>query len=340
MQAGALGVTGSPAANALANDADVVIAVGTRLQDFMTGSHSLFAQAKLVSVNVNGFDALKWRGAAVCADAGMGLDALSDALAGWQSEAAWQDKAKSLANDWRAAIARITEAHDAKPYEGDVIGAVQRSAPDSTTRDIVVCAAGTLPAELHKLWRTSTPGGYHMEYGYSCMGYEVAGAMGIALAAPEKEVVCFVGDGSYMMANSEIATAVMRRVSFTVVLTDNRGYGCINRLQIECGGAEFNNMYKDCNIEDQPQIDFVAHAASMGAHAEKVSSIAALEGAVVAARERNIPSVILIDTDPVPGMGAGGHWWDVAVPQAGGPERLVEARAKYDQNAVNQRTFD
>jgi 3D-(3,5/4)-trihydroxycyclohexane-1,2-dione acylhydrolase (decyclizing) len=172
------------------------------------------------------------------------------------------------------------------------------------------------------------------------MGYEVAGAMGIKLARPDKDVICFVGDGSYMMANSELATAVMRRVPFTVVLTDNCGYGCINRLQIECGGAEFNNMYKDCNVDVQPEIDFVAHAASMGAHAEKIGSIAELEARIAAARGRNIPRVLVIVTDAVPGSDAGGHWWDVAVPQVGGPERLERARARYTENAANQRVFD
>jgi 3D-(3,5/4)-trihydroxycyclohexane-1,2-dione acylhydrolase (decyclizing) len=143
-----------------------------------------------------------------------------------------------------------------------------------------------------------------------------------------------------MMANSELATAVMRRVPFTVVLTDNRGYGCINRLQIECGGAEFNNMYKDSNVEVQPEIDFVAHAAAMGAHAEKAADIAELEAMIIDARGREAPSVIVIDTDAVPGTGAGGHWWEVVVPQTGGPERLDKARARYNANAARQRTFD
>jgi 3D-(3,5/4)-trihydroxycyclohexane-1,2-dione acylhydrolase (decyclizing) len=222
------------------------------------------------------------------------------------------------------------------PTDAQVIGAVQRVA---TEKSVVMCAAGTMPGALQVLWQ-SAKGGYHMEYGFSCMGYEVAGAMGIKLARPDKDVICFVGDGSYMMANSELATAVMRRVPFTVVLTDNRGYGCINRLQIECGGAEFNNMYKDCNVDVQPEIDFVAHAASMGAHAEKIGSIAELEARIVAARERNIPSVLVIDTDAVPGTDAGGHWWDVAVPQIGGPERLEQARTRYNENAANQRAFD
>ena len=172
------------------------------------------------------------------------------------------------------------------------------------------------------------------------MGYEVAGAMGLKLARPDREVICFVGDGSYMMANSELATAVMRRVPFTVVLTDNRGYGCINRLQQGCGGAEFNNMYVDSRIEAQPQIDFVAHAASRGAHAVKASGIAGLEAEIAAARGRDIPTVIVIDTTAVPGPGDGlagaGHWWDVAVPEVGDTEKLRKAYAGYLENAARQ----
>ena len=204
---------------------------------------------------------------------------------------------------------------------------------------IAMCAAGTMPGALKLLWQPSQ-GGYHMEYGYSCMGYEVAGALGLKLARPDREVLCFVGDGSYMMANSELATAVMRRVPFTVILTDNRGYGCINRLQQNCGGAAFNNMYADSNIETQPQIDFVAHAASMGAHAVKASGIADLEAQVRAARTRDIPTVIVIDTTAAPGPGDGlkaaGHWWDVAVPAVGDTEKLKQAYARYLENAAHQ----
>ncbi len=200
LQSGAIGVTGSPAANALADDADVVIAIGTRLTDFTTGSHSLFTRARLVNLNVNAFDARKWRGVEVVGDARLGLEALGDALGGWRSEAAWQSRAAALAGRWRDDVARLTGQREVDlPYDGDVIGAVQRSSPKSTMRDIVVCAAGTLPAELHKLWRTSVPGGYHMEYGYSCMGYEVAGGLGVKMARPDREVIVMVGDGSYLM---------------------------------------------------------------------------------------------------------------------------------------------
>lgn len=217
----------------------------------------------------------------------------------------------------------------------EVIGAVQRATGENA---VAMCAAGTMPGALKLLWQASQ-GGYHMEYGYSCMGYEIAGAMGLKLASPEREVICFVGDGSYMMANSELATAVMRRVPFTVVLTDNRGYGCINRLQQGCGGEEFNNLYKDCNIEQQPEIDYVAHAGSMGAHAVKARDIADLEVQIAAARGRNIPTVIVIDTDPTngPGFGEAGCWWDVAVPEQSTSDKKQQVFAVYLENKQRQR---
>ena len=339
LQAGALGVTGSPAANTLASEADVVIAVGTRLQDFMTGSHTLFPQAKLVSVNVNAFDAIKWRGAAVCADAGAGLDALSQALVGWRSDAAWLDKAKSLSNNWRATIARITGQRDAKlPYDGDVIGAIQRSASDSTTRDIVVCAAGTLPAELHKLWRTSTPGGYHMEYGYSCMGYEIAGGLGVKMAQPKREVIVMVGDGSYLMLNAEIATSLLLGKKLIIVVLDNRGYGCINRLQQAVGGVPFNNLFADCvqGSDGAPRIDFAANAASLGAIAENVKSIPELEAAMKRARAADRTSVICIETDPARTTDEGGCWWEVPVPEVSEREQVRAVRAQYVENKRRQ----
>lgn len=334
---GSPGVTGSACANGLAARADLVIGVGTRFQDFTTGSWTVFADPgrKLLSINLAGHDAQKHGAAPVVADAKAALRAIGAGLGDRRFD--WHDPAAR--RDWHQVVWDVTAAPDsgnALPTDAQVIGAVQRVAQDNT---VAMCAAGTMPGALQVLWQAA-PGGYHMEYGYSCMGYELAGAMGIKLAAPEREVICFVGDGSYMMANSEIATAVMRRVPFTVVLTDNRGYGCINRLQIECGGAEFNNMYKDSNVAVQPDIDFVAHAASMGAHAEKAADIPDLEAKIIAARGRDIPTVIVIDTDAVPGLDVGGHWWDVAVPGVGGPARLEQARARYDANSAQQRSFD
>ncbi len=338
MNFGSPGVTGSACGNAACEAADLVIGIGTRFQDFTTGSWTVFAnpERRLVSINVHGYDALKHGALGVVGDARAALERI-DAALGDQRFAAADSEARTA---WHAAVAKVTAAPpadtNALPSDAQVIGAVQRTATEDT---VAMCAAGTMPGALQVLWQAAK-GGYHMEYGYSCMGYEIAGAMGTKLADPSREVICFVGDGSYMMANSELATAVMRRIPFTVVLTDNRGFGCINRLQQECGGAEFNNLYKDANVEAQPEIDYVAHAAAMGAYAEKATGIADLEAKIVAARGRAIPTVIVIDTDPVPGTGAGGHWWDVAVPQVGGPERLEKARRRYEAQTARQRVYN
>ena len=339
LQQGAIGVTGSPNANALASDADVVLAVGTRLSDFTTGSHSLFGQAKLVNLNVNAFDARKWRGVELVGDAKAGLVALTRMLEGWTSEASWIDRARRGATAWREDVARLTGQRDvALPYEGDVIGAVQRSTTDSAATDIVVCAAGTLPAELHKLWRTSVAGGYHMEYGYSCMGYEIAGGLGVAMAKPDREVIVMVGDGSYLMMNSEIATSVMLGRKLIVVIHDNRGYGCINRLQQAVGGAPFNNLFDDCvqGEPGAPRIDFAAHAASMGALAENVKTIPELEAAMARARAADRTYVICIGTDPAHTTSEGGCWWEVAVPEVSEREEVRRARAEYDEGKKKQ----
>jgi 3D-(3,5/4)-trihydroxycyclohexane-1,2-dione acylhydrolase (decyclizing) len=340
MQQGAIGVTGSPAANALARDADVVIAVGTRLQDFTTGSHSMFGNARLLSINVARFDAQKWRGLALCADAGAALDALAQALPDWHADAAWTSRATEAGSAWRADIARITGRRDvALPYEGDIIGAVQRSAADSPTHDIVVGAAGSLPGELHKLWRTAVPGGYHMEYGYSCMGYEIAGGLGVKMAHPAREVIVLVGDGSYLMLNSEIATSVMLGLKLVVVVLDNHGFGCIDRLQRACGGAAFNNLLEDCIRVTQtpPPIDFAAHASALGARAENVSNIAGLEEALARARAADRTYVIAIETDPHRITDEGGWWWDVPVPEVSLRAKVREARARYEQEKKEQR---
>ena len=340
LQLGAIGVTGSPAANALAADADVVLAVGTRLTDFTTGSHSLFAQAKLVNLNVNAFNARKWRGVELVADAKRGLEALSAALPAWRAEPAWQERARRAAADWRADVARLTGAREvALPYDGDVIGAVQRSAADSPADDIVVCAAGTLPAELHKLWRTAVPGGYHMEYGYSCMGYEIAGGLGVKMARPEREVVVIVGDGSYLMMNSELATSVLLGKKLVVVILDNRGYGCINRLQQAVGGVPFNNLFADCarGPDGPPAIDYAAHAASLGAVAENVKSVPELEAALARARAADRTYVVCIETDPARTTAEGGAWWEVAVPEVSGRAEVRAARAQYVEDKRRQR---
>jgi len=335
LNVGSLGVTGSPAANALARDADCVLALGTRLQDFTTGSNTLFTQADVIGINANAFDALKHRAQVVEADARLALDALAERLPDWQADRAWTSRAHELAASWRDTVHALTHAPQREsvlPYEGDVIGAVQRSSTNSPANDIVVCAAGTLPGELHKLWRAGTPGAYHVEYGYSCMGYEIAGGLGVKLARPEREVIVMVGDGSYLMMNSEIATSVMLGAKLIVVVLDNRGYGCINRLQQACGGAPFNNLLEDSmqGPLGAPQIDFAAHARALGARAEHAANVAELEAALQRARSADRTYVISIDTDPARTTSDGGWWWEVAVPEVSPRASVREARANYD----------
>jgi len=340
MLSGAVGVTGSTAANALAEEADVVIAVGTRLQDFTTGSHSLFAQAKLISINVAPFDAIKWSGVAVHADATAALESLSQAVGSWHSDPAWSEKATALNDQWRDTVSEIVvSSRAALPTYGEVTGAVQASSPDSCANDIAVCAAGTWPAELHKLWRTSTPGGYHMEYGYSCMGYEVAGGLGVKMARPDREVIVIVGDGSYMMLNNELATSVMLGVKIIVVLTDNFGYACINRLQQACGGAQFNNMYKDCLLGPNglPKIDFEMNARSLGATAETVKTVEELREAMVRARASDKSYLISIVIDGPQCTPEGGTWWEVGIPEVSVRPAVVEAHQGLVEQKKRQR---
>lgn len=337
---GAIGVTGSPAANAAAAQADLVIGVGTRLQDFTTGSHSLFGQARLLSVNVQPFDAHKRGGQALVADARDALDRLGAALADWRADAGWTGQACALARDWNARVDTLTTAApEGLPYDAHVIGAVRDSAADSPGGDIVVCAAGTLPAELHKLWRSGRPGNYHMDYGYSCMGYEIAGGLGVKLARPEREVIVMVGDGSYLMMNSEIATAVMLGKKLIIVVLDNRGFGCINRLQRACGGENYNNLLEHCVPEggEPVRIDFAAHAASLGADAVHVDGLNGLRAAMLRARAGRRTSVIVIDTTPEQTTPDGGWWWEVAVPEVSPRADVGAAYQAYRQNKTLQR---
>jgi 3D-(3,5/4)-trihydroxycyclohexane-1,2-dione acylhydrolase (decyclizing) len=203
-----------------------------------------------------------------------------------------------------------------------------------------VCAAGGLPGELHKRWQAGQPGGYHMEYGYSCMGYEIAGGLGVKMADPTREVFVLVGDGSYLMMNSEIATSVMLGCKLTIVVLDNRGYGCINRLQRATGGESFNNWLRDTRHETLPTIDFAAHARSLGAESIKVDGIAALEADLVQARSATRTFVVVIDTDPMAITDAGGHWWDVAVPEVSVRPEVGDARRRYEKARGSQHIAD
>jgi 3D-(3,5/4)-trihydroxycyclohexane-1,2-dione acylhydrolase (decyclizing) len=319
------------------------------LQDFTTGSHALFANAKLLSLNVQSFDASKWHSAPMVADARIGLVQLKEAVGEWKADTKWTEHSKTLAARW---VKRVTEltTHDPKdvlPYDAEVIGAVRDSLNDNTgdsgiksgAKDVVVCAAGTLPAELHKLWRASSPGNYHVEYGFSCMGYEIAGALGAKMARPEQEVIVMVGDGSYMMMNSEIATSVLLGKKLIIVVLDNRGYGCINRLQNASGTPSFNNMLDDCVPEggSSSHIDFAMHARSMGAQAVHVKDVAELKAAMVKARAASSTQAIVIDTTHTRVTADGGCWWEVAIPEVSERAEVREAHQRYVSAKASQR---
>jgi 3D-(3,5/4)-trihydroxycyclohexane-1,2-dione acylhydrolase (decyclizing) len=325
---GAIGVTGSSAANALAAEADVLLAVGTRLGDFTTASRTLFRDPTLtrIALNVNPNDARKHGALPLTADAGRGLAEFGAALGGWRAPSEWMARAQRLASDWHRAVDLATAPGPATPpTDAQVIGVVNRAARPG---DVVVAAAGGLPGELAKLWRVTEPGGYHVEYGYSCMGYEIAGGLGVKLARPDREVVVLVGDGSYLMLNSEIATSVMLRRKLVIVVLDNHGFGCIHRLQQACGVAPFGNLL---DMDTAPPVDFVAHARSLGATAEQAKGLADLEAALGRARAAGRTAVIVIETDPVAATAAGGAWWDVPVPEVSAHPEVAAARARYDQ---------
>ena len=333
---GGIGVSGTSAANAAAAEADVVVGFGTRLQDFTTGSRALFANPgrRLAQVNVAAFDAHKHGALAVVGDVGMVLDRLAAALGDWRAPTGWTARNAQAVAAWTAEADRAMAATRAeRPSDAQVIGAVQGGLEADA---VVVCAAGGLPGELHRLWRPRRPGGYHLEYGYSCMGYEIAGGLGVKLAEADREVVVMVGDGSYLMLNSEIATSVAMGAKLVIVVLDNRGFGCIGRLQQATGGAAFNNLFD----EAAPRIDFAAHAASLGATSEHVAGLAELPAALVRARASDRTHVIVIDTDPSLATEAGGAWWDVAVPEVSERAEVRAARSAYEAALQSQRRGD
>jgi 3D-(3,5/4)-trihydroxycyclohexane-1,2-dione acylhydrolase (decyclizing) len=331
---GGIGVSGTSAANAMAEAADVVLAIGTRLQDFTTGSWTLFRNParRLIGLNVQPLDAGKHHALPLVADASEGIAALSAALGTYRAPEPWTKRVPELLAAWRGDASAVTApGNSPRPTDAQVIGAVQRAAPRDA---VVVCAAGGLPGELHKLWQAQ-PGGYQLEYGYSCMGYEIAGGLGVKLAAPQREVIVLVGDGSYLMLNSEIATSVAMGLKLVIVVLDNGGFGCISRLQRATGSAPFNNL------ADAPGVvDFRAHAESLGAIAEKATGIAELEAAMVRAHEASRTSVVVIETDPSVATEAGGYWWDVAVPAVSDRADVRAARMAYEAGRATRRPGD
>ena len=323
---GGIGVTGTSAANNMAAEADVIVAVGTRLQDFTTGSAMLLQSAgpQILGLNVQPWDAYKYQAVPLIADAQEGLRQLSEALQAWRAPDAWTSRARAEHAKWREVSASITrDDGNAPPSDAQVIGAVQRA---SQVSDIIVSAAGGLPGELHKHWYAEQPCGYQLEYGFSCMGYEIAGGLGVQLAHPDRQVIVMVGDGSYLMLNSEIETSVRMSARLIIVLLDNGGFGCIERLQRSTGNASFNNLF---GTGSGGRVDFVAHARSLGAHAIKVGDCGELEAALSDARKAERTSVIVIQTDPRSSTAAGGHWWDVPIPEVSPRAEVQAARHRY-----------
>jgi len=325
--AGPIGIVGSTSANALAAEADVIVAIGTRLMDFTTGSWTVFgADAKFISINAARWDATKHRALAVVGDAKETVEELATALKGWKVDAAWTKKAVNLMADWNRALDGYQKPTNAPvPTYAQVVGVVNKKAEP---RDYMLTAAGGLPGETMKNWRCKTANSYDLEFGFSCMGYEIAGGWGAKMADPTRDVIVMVGDGSYMLMNSDIYSTVLTGHKLIIIVCDNGGYAVINRLQNFKGTPSFNNLIKDCKTAIPPfSVDFVKHAEAMGARARKVESLAELEQAMDWAKAQDRTAVISIASDAYTWT-PGDALWDVGVPQVSSRNDVNES-AKY-----------
>ncbi|MFV1962496.1 MAG: 3D-(3,5/4)-trihydroxycyclohexane-1,2-dione acylhydrolase (decyclizing) [Acidimicrobiia bacterium] len=333
--AGPIGVTGSTSANALAADADVVVAVGTRLQDFTTGSWAVFKnpRMRLVSINVGRFDATKHHGVAVVGDARVSLEALDEALGDYHAPPEWLNRASEERREWYDYLDSYVARDFDVPTYAQVIRAVNDLVDES---DYQVSAAGGLPGEMNMGWQAKSVGSFDVEYGYSCMGYEIAGAWGAKMAMPDREVISWVGDGSYLMMNSDIYSTVATGHKVIFIVCDNGGFAVINRLQVSTSGEEFNNLLEHTKRVDETRVDFARHAASMGAIAEKVTGIEELQAAFRRAKAADRSYVIVIDTHPYEWT-EGGAWWEVGVPEVSDREQVLVARAEWDAERKHQR---
>jgi len=343
--AGAIGATGTPAANALAAEADVVVGIGTRWSDFSTASRTAFARpdVRFVNINVTASDASKHAATSVTGDARAALSALATALSGWQAGAAYRAEATARARQWDETVElAYTAGHAPLPAQAEVIGAVNAAA---APRDVVVCAAGSMPGDLHKLWRTRDPKGYHVEYGYSCMGYEIAGGIGVKMAAPDREVYVMVGDGSYLMMATELVTAVQENIKITVILVQNHGFASIGALSQSVGSQRFGTAYRYRNpatgrLDGAPlPVDLAANAESLGVHVIRAGSIADLTAALRSARPADGPVLISVETDPMIAAPDSQSWWDVPVAEVSELESVNQARAAYEAARPRQRRY-
>jgi len=340
---GALGVTGTPGANILAREADLVIGIGTRYSDFTTASKTAFQNpaVRFINLNVAEFDAHKHSALPLVADARAGLEELAAAVGPSQVPAEHRARALEFNREWDREVARLYGLEHGPPIsQSEVIGAVNAAAGP---RDVVVCAAGSLPGDLHKLWRTRDPKGYHLEYGYSCMGYEIAGGLGVKMAAPDREVFVMVGDGSFLMMNSEIVTSIQEGLKLTIVLVNNHGFSSIGGLSQSVGSGGFGTHYRFRSSAsgqldgDQLPVDFVANARSLGAHAIQAPDLPSLKMALEQAKAQDRTTVVVVETDPeqrVPGYES---WWDVPVAEVSEMGSVRTARQEYEAGLGRER---
>ena len=355
LNCGPIGVTGCVSGNAMAAEADVVLAVGTRLGDFVTGSWTVFSDeaARIIGLNAARFDAVKHRSVPLVADAREGLAELGAAVGDYRAPQSWSVRAASETAQYHAYIDKIAApvtlgtsgsdgaGADDLPTYAQVVGAVDRAAGAST---YVVTAAGGFPGELISGWRSQGVHSFDCEYGYSCMGYEISGAWGAKMAMPDREVIALVGDGSYLMMNSDLYSTVLSGHKLIVIVCDNGGFAIIDRLQVSAGGVSFNNFMSDCRTDrddgadgaDVVEVDFAAHAASMGCGAETVRTVAELEAAIERAREADRTYVIALKTHPS-SWTEGGAFWEVSVPEVSALPAVLEARAGFDEARSSQR---
>jgi len=341
---GAIGVTGTSAANLLARDADVVLVVGSRLSDFTTASKTAFGHpnVRFVTINVAEPDACKHAAVPLVGDARATLDELATGVAGYTTPGAFRARVTALKAEWEREVDRIYHLnHGPLISQGEVVGIVNEFVEPS---DIVVGAAGSLPGDLHKLWRTREPGGYHMEYGYSCMGYEIAGGLGVKMAHPDRRVYVMLGDGSYLMMAQEIVTAVQEGLAITIVLLDNHGFASIGGLSdsVGCGGFGTEYRYRTASghLDGQPiAVDYVASAAALGAHAVSARNRAEILEALRQARASDTTTVIVIPVDRHQRVGGYESWWDVAVAEVSEMPLVQAARKQYDIMRTKERPF-
>ncbi len=342
-EVGAVGVTGTPGANILAREADLIIGIGTRYSDFTSASKTAFQNpnVRFLNINVAEFDSYKHAALPLTGDAVVTLEELQNIMTGYAIEESYRLAIAKFREDWEKEVDRIYGVRKEPPIsQGEVIGLVNAALQAG---DTMICAAGSLPGDLHKLWRTKKPGGYHMEYGYSCMGYEIAGGLGVKIADPEREVYVLVGDGSYLMMAQEIVTSVQEGCKLNIVLLDNHGFSSIGGLSRSCGNEGMGTNYRyrrGANYDGELlPVDFVSNAASLGAWAMRAKTRDELAAALAEGRKQERTSVVVVETaydERVPGYES---WWDVTIAEVSEREPVKAARKKYEDARKKERIF-